>query len=396
MALDPSIPLQVKPFEMKSPIQGAAEALTLKNAQLENMKKQNDAVFGLVSGVTDQASYDIARQKASEMGLKADHLPQQYDPDLVKRLAYSSLEAKDMLELQLKEAKAAQGGGGFEYVGPDGSVIRISGNKPQVKEDVSNLTKAREGADAAATQSPVLERTAELLSTADSGFFAPERTLGRSIGADLNSLNDKNIDTLEANEELEGIAKQLGAIELEKYGGSDTNMDLRVAIESTLPPRARAGSKLNLIANKFAARDVLREKPIFEEQWRIQYGDTSTPNAQGQTFSQAWQQQQYDMYKEIGKKYREQLKNFKSSTPQPQSPTLGNPGIRSEGLLPPPQGMGYDQSTRGVQPPSLANAAPQKGPLPLPQDKAGLQPNKIYQTAKGLAVWNGSEFESVD
>lgn len=74
-----------------------------KKAQIEYLVKTNEAVGQLLGGVTDQATYDQARQIAVQNGIpNAEKMPTTYDPNLVKRLQMMALSAKDQLEQQWK------------------------------------------------------------------------------------------------------------------------------------------------------------------------------------------------------------------------------------------------------------------------------------------------------
>lgn len=82
--------------------------------QLKEAHAKIDAVGQLIGGAVDQQSYDLARQKAQQMGLDVSDEPPQFDPNYVKSLGMQTLDMKDKLELEmqktLNDAKVATEG----------------------------------------------------------------------------------------------------------------------------------------------------------------------------------------------------------------------------------------------------------------------------------------------
>lgn len=72
--------------------------------QLDTLTKQATAAKSLAWSISDEGSYQNARDTAIKMGLpNAQNMPQQYDPNLVKRMQMATLDAKDRLDQQWKQ-----------------------------------------------------------------------------------------------------------------------------------------------------------------------------------------------------------------------------------------------------------------------------------------------------
>ncbi|PZX29475.1 hypothetical protein C7416_104480 [Cupriavidus phytorum] len=75
-----------------------------RKAQLEAGLKQFEAMGQLMGGVTDQASYDLARQQAAGiLGPEAAaKIPAVYDPEAIKRNVMQAMTVKDRMEQEYK------------------------------------------------------------------------------------------------------------------------------------------------------------------------------------------------------------------------------------------------------------------------------------------------------
>ena len=79
--------------------------------QLDTYAKINGAVVNLLGGVTDQLSYDQAKESAKQLftqfghGMHFPDLPDKYDPATVQQLQMRALGVKDRLAAQLAQAK---------------------------------------------------------------------------------------------------------------------------------------------------------------------------------------------------------------------------------------------------------------------------------------------------
>lgn len=98
--------LQVLPQQLQT--QQATSQLDLQNAQLAQAKTHLDMVSGLLGSSVDQASYDMAKQKATSLGLDTSNEPEQFDPNYVKQQMMSTLDAKSRLDLAQKQLEFQQ------------------------------------------------------------------------------------------------------------------------------------------------------------------------------------------------------------------------------------------------------------------------------------------------
>lgn len=131
MALDPRIILGVQ-------TPGDIEAQTLSNQQkaqqveqnqrtldeqaanagkpnLDEISKKMEIGMKLLSTVKDQASYDRAKQLASQYGIDdLDLLPDQYDPQIIDQLGRATMSYKEQLDAQMAQQKMEFEGKKFE------------------------------------------------------------------------------------------------------------------------------------------------------------------------------------------------------------------------------------------------------------------------------------------
>jgi len=72
-------------------------------AKLESIKQHVELQGQLLGGVRDQASYDQARQMASQAGIDVSQLPPQYDPAFVQQATQKALTAAQQIEQMWKQ-----------------------------------------------------------------------------------------------------------------------------------------------------------------------------------------------------------------------------------------------------------------------------------------------------
>lgn len=79
------------------------DSAALQKQKQEKFLSDADLTARLANGVSDQASYDQARQMGHKLGLNyVDTLPDQYDPKLVEQIRGNALSAKDKFEQDYK------------------------------------------------------------------------------------------------------------------------------------------------------------------------------------------------------------------------------------------------------------------------------------------------------
>lgn len=86
-------------MEFSKAIQGQRKALTeAQTAQLAQAKTRLDLVGRLVGGVTDEASFQAARQQAQAYGIPLDGVPDRYDPAWVAQTRQQTLTAQQQMD----------------------------------------------------------------------------------------------------------------------------------------------------------------------------------------------------------------------------------------------------------------------------------------------------------
>lgn len=142
--------------------QAASESTTNLN-KLKQTGQQIEIGAQLLGGVTDQASYDAALERATALlGPQAvQGAPAQYDPNWVANMRSQALKAKDAIDIQLKQqtfgetqrhnrateataALRAQNSGPMAVItGPDGTVTAVGGPSGINPNAMSALGQAR-------------------------------------------------------------------------------------------------------------------------------------------------------------------------------------------------------------------------------------------------------------
>lgn len=106
---------QLVPGLQKQYNEADASSVELKNkqlaqtkAQIENGLKQFEAVGQIMSGVSDQPSYDVARQQIAQIlgPDAAANIPPVYDPAVIEQGRAKAMGVKDQLEQKWKELDA--------------------------------------------------------------------------------------------------------------------------------------------------------------------------------------------------------------------------------------------------------------------------------------------------
>lgn len=90
----------LKAFEFKQ--QNDAKMLTQEKAKIEGQLQKLDLGSRILSGVTDQDSFDKAMETGQKFGMDVSPFGKYYDPDLVKRFQAMAFSSKDRLAEQYK------------------------------------------------------------------------------------------------------------------------------------------------------------------------------------------------------------------------------------------------------------------------------------------------------
>lgn len=93
---------------MEAERQFTQQSMEKEKQKFEINKRNTEALNSMVWGVNDQNSYKKFIENGSKLGLfNPNELPQQYDPNLVKRMQAASLSAKDQFDQQMKQKEFA-------------------------------------------------------------------------------------------------------------------------------------------------------------------------------------------------------------------------------------------------------------------------------------------------
>jgi hypothetical protein len=128
-----------------------AKTAEAKKKALQDQIDHYGMVASVAGGATDQASYDKALQWAQSAGLEIDHLPKQFDPGLVNRIAVgASMDQKARLEALQK-------------------LSEVDINQKKAPLDRAHLVAQidKERADADKARSETMKRNPELLGQND-------------------------------------------------------------------------------------------------------------------------------------------------------------------------------------------------------------------------------------
>jgi len=97
-------------------------------------------------------------------------------------------------------------------------------------------------------------------------------------------------------ERMNSLSRELGAKALALFGGSDTEKELEVAIQTNPGPSYGPEANRAIIARKRKAIDILSSRADFMAQWASQNGSLVTKDPQGRTLTKAWLDHQRDAF----------------------------------------------------------------------------------------------------
>ena len=132
------------------------------------------------------------------------------------------------------------------------------------------------------------------------GFFGP-------IRGQLNKIleetwwSDEDTELAASDFDLfNSISKQLGALELDKFGGNDSNRELIVAMQTVLNTNYTKEANLRIIRRKMHAFNILTTRPDFEAAWVADPNmeTLSSPNKDGVYLSESWNQYSLNKFNE--------------------------------------------------------------------------------------------------
>jgi len=195
----------------------------------------------------------------------------------------------------------------------------VAEGRPISRTDALSIDKSMTVASGANGALQLLDNAAALYGKYASGLgeviLGPMGRAGAVVGlADEARVTDYEI--------AGQIAKDLGVIKLGLIGGSDTERELRVAIDTSPSPDKLPKTNMTIIANQRRAIEILQAEPDFKTLWVNRNGSLSSLDIEDKgTYGKAWRQFQKE--------------NFKSKTTAPKSPQpTGSPTVVDFNTLP--------------------------------------------------------------
>lgn len=167
--------------------------------------------------------------------------------------------------------------------------------------DARSIDRSFKAAESANPALQLLDSADQLYGKYESNRAEPILGGAARIGAALGMNKERAADYEMASQ----IAKDLGVIKLGLIGGSDTERELQVAIDTSPSPDKTVEANRRIIANQRRAIQVLQAEPDFKTEWVNKHGSlTAIDKATGETFGKAWRKYQKENFKTVdtGKK----------------------------------------------------------------------------------------------
>ena len=152
--------------------------------------------------------------------------------------------------------------------------------------DARSIDKSLEKSSAANPALALLDNAEALYSKYESSRTEP--ILGKTArwGAAVGLADPARAADYEVGDQ---IAKDLGVIKLGLIGGSDTERELQVAIDTAPSPDKTVAANQKIIANARKAINIVQSEPDFKTEWVNQHGSLSNVDkATGNTYGKAW------------------------------------------------------------------------------------------------------------
>lgn len=213
--------------------------------------------------------------------------------------------------------------------------------KAEVEKKISNvdarsIDKSLEKSTGANGALQLLDQADELYGKYESSRAEPIlgglARVGAAIGlADPNKAKDYEL--------ADQIAKDLGVIKLGLIGGSDTERELKVAIDTSPSPDKTVGTNREIIKNQRKAIEILQSEPDFKTEWVNKHGSLSAMDKKtGDTYGKAWRKFQ-----------KEKWGSGKPGAAGADKPDIGKSIVREVQLKDGRIGVEYSDGTRGYK-----------------------------------------------
>lgn len=222
-------------------------------------------------------------------------LPAEYRPGVEPtQILEPNADATPMQRTPEPQAPAPQGGGGYNSAPPD---INAGGNESRSsylkkrsewagKYDADFMAKSRTDAVNAAQMLPTLDDIENLVNDAPVGAYA-----GMAEG--VGKFIPEGWWGSDADDKLQSIRAKVNQVILPKASmlkGNFSDKDMKILMETlgdTNSSRGALLSALKLIRRESRAA-IIKQREL--QRWVTLKGDPSTPDSQGRTFEDAWQE----------------------------------------------------------------------------------------------------------
>jgi hypothetical protein len=231
-------------------------------------------------------------------------LPSALKPKETKPVEYTKGREKFKIipDMSPEQAQAL----GLQYIRGVGAIARGEMDKPQSitirngsrggnkisNIDEKSIAKSYEASEAANEAKYILDNAKQLYGKYASGRY--EQVFGPASRWGVGN-KEKAADYEQAVQ----IQNDLGSLKLQRFGGSDTERELLVAISTSPSPDKLPETNMAIIANQINAIDVLQHLPDFKVQWIEENGSLSKRNAEGKAFGEAWKAYQKANFKQV-------------------------------------------------------------------------------------------------
>jgi hypothetical protein len=162
--------------------------------------------------------------------------------------------------------------------------------------DARSIDRSMKSSESANSALQLLDSAEQLYGKYESSRTEPIMGGLARVGAAFGGNKERAADY----ETAQQIAKDLGVIKLGLIGGSDTERELQVAIDTSPSPDKTVETNKRIIANQRRAIEVLQAEPDFKTEWVNKHGSlTAIDKASGDTYGKAWRKYQKEAFKPI-------------------------------------------------------------------------------------------------
>lgn len=181
-----------------------------------------------------------------------------------------------------------------------GMVYSGAGASQFMRNDASQIAKSEDEAGKAQAIMDLYQDAKDLIDGGlQTGLLGPARSMGSRMLAELGhegNVLGVSADDAPSYEQMTAVSKELGARTLELFGGSDTEKELQVALQTNPQIDKRPEANLGILERKMRAAQILMQRPGFERDWVARYGSLMFRDDQDRSFSQVWMDYQADTW----------------------------------------------------------------------------------------------------